>query len=164
LRLAEVDVADNSGIIKIGLVAAAAYLAYKQGWLSSLGIGAPVAAATPLPVTPAPNPNAIVGTNTLAGIYARLVAKAPAGSMGVDAWNTYLAPLLPGGGPAPDPMPIFTAAVPGFSRSQPLTAGQYWQYMGPAIGTQYGLSGLNGRMHAYYRTGSAGLGGGGWVN
>lgn len=38
--------ADNNGLVKIGLFAGAAYLAYRQGWLSFLGVGTPAVAAT----------------------------------------------------------------------------------------------------------------------
>ena len=108
------------------------------------------AAATPGAVTPtvvaAPvNPNPITGSNTLAGIYSRMVAAAGSGSMGVDAWNSYLATA--GNLTPPDPMPIFTAAVPGFSRSQLLTAAQYWGVMAPALTAQQGLTGM-GRVFA----------------
>lgn len=135
-----VDVADNSGFIKLGIAAAVGYFAYTKGWLSFLGIGSPaVAAPAPVPV-PAPNPNAITGANTLDGIYTRLVAAAPSGAHGVDVWGSYLAPIL--GSAPPDPMPIFTAAVPGFARSQQLTAAQYWAVMAPVLKTQFGLAGL----------------------
>ena len=202
--------ADNSGMIKLGLVAAAAYYAYTQGWLSVLGLGgmpsdavltgtipvgkwlngtgsgcptsaspatvltymyyspskqqmyctttAPTAAQvaagtpgadfTPAPAAPAvviPNPNAITGSDTVAGIQARtiLAAKAPAEGLAVDDWGYSLnAALAPLGKSAPDPMPIFTAAVPGFNRDQKLTAGQYWAVMAPALKSQTGLTGL----------------------
>ena len=112
---------------------------------------APAAAAAPpagVPPPPPPNPNAIQGANSLDGIYGRL-ASAATGPMGVDAWNTYLAPLLPAGDVPPDPIPIFTAASPGFDRSQPLTIGQYWAVMSPALKSQFGLSGLGmmGNIH-----------------
>jgi hypothetical protein len=146
----EVHVADNSGMIKLAVVAAAAYYAYTQGWLSALGIGAPAAAApaTPAPAVPVlvvPNPNAITGANTVAGVQARTIvaANAPADGLSVDGWgyslNSVLSPL---GMVAPDPMPLFSAAVPGFDRSQVLTAGQYWAVMAPALKSQLGLSGL----------------------
>jgi len=141
-------VAGNSGsMIKLGVAAAAAYYAYSKGWLSMLGIGAPAAAA-PTPIADAPvvvNPNAITGANTVSGIQAAtlLAAGAPAAGLSVDEWgyhlNNALAPL---GKAAPDPMPLFTAAAPGFSRGQVVTAGQYWAVMGPALKSQLGLSGL----------------------
>jgi hypothetical protein len=141
--------ADNSGMIKLGLFAAVAYYAYSQGWLSVLGISAPAAtaAATPAATLPAApvNPNPITGSNTLAGIYSRMVAAAGPGSRGVDQWNTYLATA--GNLTPPDPMPLFQAAVPGFDRSQNLTAAQYWGVMAPALTAQTGLTGM-GRVFA----------------
>ena len=127
--------ADNS-IIKLGAVAVAAYVAYTQGWLSFLGIAAPTAttattttaaATTPVPA-PAPDPNAITGANTVAGVQARTIAAAhaPAAGLGVDQWGFYLNQILaPLGMSAPDPLPLFTAAAPGFDRSQLVTSGQY---------------------------------------
>jgi uncharacterized protein (DUF1501 family) len=140
--------AGNSGtMIKLAAGAAVAYYAYKQGWLSMLGIAAPAAAAptSAAPVQVAPDPNAITGANTVSGIQAAtlLAAGAPAAGLSVDQWgyalNNVLAPL---GKAAPDPMPLFTAAAPGFSRGQLVTAGQYWAVMGPALKSQLGLSGL----------------------
>jgi hypothetical protein len=92
------------------------------------------------PVAPVVVP--VVGANTLAGIYGRLVtnAKAPAAGLTVDQWGYSLNPEVSGA--APDPLPIFVAAIPGFDRSQLVTAPQYWAVMGPALKTQLGLSGL----------------------
>ena len=134
--------ADNRGMfIKLGLFGAAAYVAYTQGWLSFLGIGAATPAAPATPVVPtAPDPNKITGANTLDGIFARLKTTAPSGNHNVDQWNYWLASA--GNLTPPDPMPIFQAAVPGFDRSQDLTASQYWAVMAPALKTQLGLSGL----------------------
>jgi hypothetical protein len=143
-------------MIKLAVAGAAVYYAYTKGWLSSLGIGAPVAAPAvalgpvayaPVVVAPAvvATPNPITGANTVAGIQAAtlLAAGAPAEGLGVDAWGWYLnQQLAPLGKVAPDPMPIFTAASPGFDRSQPVTAAQYWGVMAPALRSQLGLSGL----------------------
>jgi hypothetical protein len=139
-----VDVADNSGMIKLAVASAVAYYAYRQGWLSMLGIGLP-ATSTVSPATAAPDPNAITGANTVAGLQARVLlnAKAPAEGLPVDTWNWYLnQQLAPLGKTAPDPMPLFVAASPGFDRAQPVTAGQYWAVMTPALKSQLGLSGL----------------------
>ncbi len=124
--------------LNIALFGGAAFLAYKFGLLSSLGIGTPSAPATPAGAAPPPpNPNAITGANTLDGVYARMVAA---------AWNAYLTGVMPAGFVAPDPMPIFQAAVPGFDRSTNLlTAGQYWAVMAPWLKTNAGLSGLGRR-------------------
>jgi hypothetical protein len=146
--------ADNSGLIKVAAVGVAAYVAYTQGWLSFLGIAAPAATAaattaatsTPaVPVTVAPSPNAISGANSAAGIQAHTIAlaNAPAAGLGVDQWGYYLNQVLaPLNMVAPDPLPLFTAAAPGFDRSQVLTAGQYWAVMTPALKSQLGLTGL----------------------
>ena len=143
--------ADNSGIIKVAAVGVAAYVAYTQGWLSFLGIGAPAAtvaapastATTAVPVTS--SPNAIAGANSAAGIQAHTMtlANAPAAGLTADQWGYYLNQVLnPLNMVAPDPMPLFTAAAPGFDRSQVLTPGQYWAVMLPALKSQLGLSGL----------------------
>lgn len=141
--------ADNTGPIKIGLFAGAAYLAYSQGWLSFLGIGpttSTATTATPTPASTTPvNPNPITGANSLDAIYLRMVAaaNAPSAGLAVDSWGYFLNDQLgPLGKAAPDPMPIFTAAVPNFDRSQLLTAAQYWGVIAPALKTQLGLSGL----------------------
>jgi hypothetical protein len=137
--------ADNSGMIKIALFAGAGYLAYRQGWLSMLGLGTPAAAspAPAVPATPAPNPNAIVGANSLDAIYTRMLAAAKVSSANVDEWGYYLNnELAKTGKVAPDPMPIFQTAVPNFDRAQKLSAAQYWAVMSPALKTQLGLSGL----------------------
>jgi len=145
----------NSGtLIKVGAAGAVAWYAYKQGWLSMLGIGAPapVVAVAAVPGPAAPNPNAIQGADTVAGVQARvlLAAAPPAEGLAVDSWGYALnAALAPLGKSAPDPMPIFSAAVPGFSRGQLLTAGQYWAVMGPALKSQLGLSGLGMYRGAY---------------
>jgi hypothetical protein len=138
---------DNSGMIKLGVAAAVAYYAYTKGWFSSLGIGSPatsaVSPATAAPIVP--DPNAITGANTVSGIQARvlIVAKAPAEGLPIDTWNWYLnQQLAPLGKTAPDPLPLFVAASPGFDRSQLVTAAQYWAVMTPALKAQTGLSGL----------------------
>jgi len=128
-------------LVTLGLIAGGGYLAYNSGLLSAFGIGTSHAAA---PATPAPNPNAIQGANTLDGVYARMVAAAPSGTHSVDEWDVYLMNVV-GGFTAPDPMPLFTAAVPGFDRSQKITAAQYWAVMAPWMKSNAGLSGLGPR-------------------
>lgn len=130
--------ADNTKILLFGAAGAAAWWFF----LRKPGAAA-IAPGTPAVVTP--DPNAIVGANTVAAIQARVLvaAKAPAEGLPVDTWdwfvNQQLAPL---GKSAPDPMPLFQAASAGFDRSQPVTASQYWAVMGPALKTSAGLSGL----------------------
>lgn len=134
--------ADNSGIIKVGLFGAALYLAWQQGWLSFLGIGtaaattttgstdttaataaAAAAAATAkaaadaatAAATSKPNPKA----NVLDGIYTAMVkaANAPSAGLGVDAWGYYLnQQLAPLGLQAPDPQPIFASLIDGLNQ------------------------------------------------
>lgn len=146
--------ADNSTLIKVGAVGAALYIAYTQGWLSFLGIGT-AATATPTATpatsgTPATSAGAVPTTpsaaspSTLDALYTKFLAAAKAGgsdtgTLGVDGWGWY---LNQSGITAPDPMPIFSAAVPGFDRSQQFTITQYWAVMAPALKTQLGLSGL----------------------
>ena len=140
---------NNSGlIIKVGIFGAVAYYAYSQGWLSSLGIGTAAAVATTPATTAAITPVVPVAVaNTLSEVQAATIlqANAPAAGLAVDDWGWYLNNVLAtigNGKPAPDPMPIFTAAIPGFVRSQLLTAAQYWAVMAPALTSQLGLSGL----------------------
>ena len=125
--------ADSSKLLMLAGAGAAVWWFYFRSPTPTPG------ATSPLTVVP-PNPNAITGANTLDGIYARLVATSPSGQHGVDEWNSYLATA--GNLTPPDPMPIFSAAVPGFARSQALTAAQYWAVMAPALKSQLGLSGL----------------------
>jgi len=127
-------VADNSKLLLLGAAGAAVWWFY---------IRKPASVAAP--ATSVPDPNMILGANTVAGIQARVLAaaRAPAEGLGVDEWgyvlNNELSPL---GKSAPDPLPLFQAAAPGFDRSQKVTAGQYWAVMGPALKSQLGLSGL----------------------
>lgn len=132
-----VDVADNSKLLLLGGAAAAAWWFY---------IRKPAAPAVSAAVATVPDdPNAITGVNTVAGIQARvlLAAKAPVEGLSIDEWGWYVNDALSAlGKSAPDPMPLFVAAVPGFDRTQKVTAGQYWAVMGPALKSQLGLSGL----------------------
>ena len=158
-------------LIKVGAVAVAAYVAYTQGWLSSLGIGtpastgAPVASATPaaasVPATPTPDQSAAsVASNASAqgldAIYTamlKLATDAGTTSTGVDGWGYYLTDAVPGM-VAPDPIADLSAAAPNFDRSQNFSASQYWAMMGPALGAKLGLHGLglgpSGSRHGWY--------------
>ena len=130
-----VAVADNTKLLLFGAAGAAVW------WFYFRKPAAPSTSAA----KDVPDPNAITGANTVAGVQARvlLAAKAPAEGLAVDDWgfvlNQVLAPL---GKSAPDPMPLFSAASSGFDRSQKVTAGQYWAVMGPALKLQTGLAGL----------------------
>ncbi len=135
-------------------------------WWFFLRSPAPAAAVTPgTPAAVTPDPNAIVGGSSLDGMYAKMLerAKTMAGAgasslLGVDDWNYFLMQGSPSVS-APDPMPLFQAAVPGFDRAQKITASQYWTVMRPALATQLGLSGFAGL--GYYGK-LAELTGGGW--
>jgi hypothetical protein len=63
--------------------------------------------------------------------------------LNIDTWDFYLNQALPAGKTAPDPMPIFVAAIgPDFDRSAMFNAQGYWAIMAPALRSQLGLSGL----------------------
>jgi hypothetical protein len=119
----------------------------------------PVVNVSPLPVPPAP-PQA--GIHTLDALYQAMVSLAGGTSQsGVDGWGYYLNQALAANnmGAAPDPIPIFAASISGFNRGTPadnFTAAQYWAIMGPALKTQFGLSGLGmfaglGALYGYGR-------------
>jgi hypothetical protein len=132
-------------LIKVGLFGVAAYIAYKQGWLAKLGIGAETPATTTArtggilttaggvetPLTgPAP---------TLDGLYTRMVALAAKNGVtttGPDGWNYYLneTGLVSG---LPDPLEVF----PGVDRTQPMTSAEYWAGMSAWLARNKGLSG-----------------------
>jgi hypothetical protein len=111
--------ADNT-MIKVVFAGAAGYLAYRMGWLSSLGLTpAPASAATGTTGTTAAGSGATAPTTTASGkpslatIQAQLLAaaKAPAAGLSVDDWGFFLNQVLaPFGMTAPDPAPIFSAA------------------------------------------------------
>jgi hypothetical protein len=102
------------------------------------GAGAP--AATP-PATPPANAG-----NTLAGVYAKMVAASGLGAdarLGADGWGFYLNQVLnPLGYTAPDPWGVFGPLLMGQDRSAQFKPAEYWAVMGPAVKTQTGLSGL----------------------
>ncbi len=139
--------ADSSKLLLFG-GAAAAYWWFYMRKPDAGGVTAvfpTIAPGTPAVVVPPVDPNAAVGANTVAAIQARTIAaaKAPAAGLTIDGWSWYVNnELQPLGKAVPDPMPLFSAAIPGFDRSQNVTASQYWAVMGPALKTQTGLSGL----------------------
>jgi hypothetical protein len=150
--------ADNT-IIKVALFGGAAFLAYKFGFLSFLGIGPEAAAPakTPaLPATPVTPPPPFQGANSLDGVFARMVtaANAPAAGLSVDQWNYFLAQVDPALTP-PDPVTVFSAAVPGFDRSQKISAVEYWSVMAPWLRKNAGLSGLGPRGLGWMYQGGA---------
>ena len=131
-----------------------------------MGIGTAAAVATTPATTAAITPVVPVAVaNTLSEVQAATIlqANAPAAGLAVDDWGWYLNnSLAPYGMTAPDPMPIFSgiydatnAAMQAaslangitytpqtFSRSDLVTASTYWAFMGPALQSQLGLSGL----------------------
>jgi hypothetical protein len=155
--------ADNSGMIKLGIAAAVGYYAYTQGWLASLGIGTPAAAAV-TPVAAAVTAAAVAPAKPkLADIQAAVIlaANAPAAGLSVDQWGWYLNnALAPYGMTAPDPVPILNAYLTAamapwstaggipvtaqtFDRSDLIPTAKYWAAMGPALKSQLGLAGLD---------------------
>lgn len=120
-----------------------------KAWIPASGLvntpGALVVPTGPVvPVVPV-NQFPIQGANTVSAIQARVIlaAAAPPEGIPIDGWGYYLNDALaPLGKSAPDPMPLFSAASPGFDRSQKVTAAQYWPVMGAALRSQLGLSGL----------------------
>lgn len=146
-------------LIKWGAIGVGAYWIYTNYFTGAVPAATTGTTTAPAATTTAatPNPNAITGANTLDGIYSRMIAAAaaPAAGLAVDSWDFFLNQILsPLGKTAPDPMPIFTAAVSGFDRSQLLTGAQYWAVLAPALKTQLGLSGLGcfaglGRLYGF---------------
>lgn len=115
------------------------------GQAAALAAGSTTASTTS---TTSTSTTTVKGANSLDSIYAAIVAAAnaanvPAAGLNVDGWGYYLNNQLASQGlTAPDPMPIFTAAISGFARAQLMTAAQYWGIMAPALKSQLGLSGL----------------------
>lgn len=136
--------ADNSGFIKIGLIGGIAYLAYSKGWLSSLGIGAPVPAGTtalttvspasPVPAAAAPA-SAIPSLDSLGS---QVVTQSAGQSMGPDGFNAILTSIYPPAGPLPDPVGMF----PGWSRPASMGFATYWAVVAPWLKQNKGLSGI----------------------
>ncbi len=131
--------AGDSSVLKVGLVAAAGYLAYRQGWLSFLNLAPSLASsassviASTSSVPPLPS--------QLDALYSKMVAEAAKDGMNttasVDAWDVY---LTRAGGPTPAPAPedVFGANP----RASDMTALQYWAKMAPYLKAKAGLTGL----------------------
>ena len=143
--------ADTNKLLFLGAAGAAV-------WWFFLRTPAPVVvgAVTPPKATPptgGPDPKPASGpgsssstSNTLAGVYAKMVAASGLGAdarLGADGWGYYLNQVLaPLGYTAPDPLSVFGVMLMGADRSAQFTAAEYWAVMGPAIKKQTGLSGL----------------------
>jgi len=108
--------ASDNTLVKVGLFAGAAYLAYQQGWLSFLGIGSSAPAATPAPSTPATQPVSAPPAQPsappaptyppLSQIYSQMVAIANQSWQGASSCGSQ--PIvgttaIPGGAVIPDP-------------------------------------------------------------
>ena len=105
---------------------------------------APGVTTSPLQVKPGAN------GRTLDQVYQAMLVKANGATSGsVDDWNSFLMQGTPSI-TAPDPLPLFTAATPGFDRSTKLTPAQYWAVMAPALKGQYGLTGLGFYASAFH--------------
>jgi hypothetical protein len=160
--------ADNTKLLLLAGAGFAVYWFYFRNTVSatvsgpaapSTSGGAPAAGGiTPAPGAlanpPAPAPPA-AAKPALATIQARIVANSgnPSAGLSVDNWEWYLDNELTAAGlPAgPDPMPLFSAVIPGFTRDQLLNFGQFWVVMAPALrAAPYGLSGLG--LGWYQRT------------
>jgi hypothetical protein len=145
-------VADNSGMIKIALFGGAAFLAYKQGWLSSIGIGTPSPTSTsgtatqPVgttgsPIVPAaPSQPSGAATPTLDSLGAQIVTAAGGQSMGPDGFNSILTQIYPAAGPLPDPNQLFGPS--GWARPASMGFATYWAITAPWLKANKGLSGI----------------------
>ena len=133
--------AGGNTLLKVALFGGAAYIAYE--WLFAAPAATPAAttpAGTPAATTSAPA--AAASGKTLDSVYQAMIGKANGATTGsIDDWDSWMMQGTPSI-VAPDPLPLFTAATPGFQRSQQISAAAYWAVMGPAIKAQYGLSGL----------------------
>jgi hypothetical protein len=121
-------------------------------WVYESYFATPAAATptttTPTTTTPTTTPDAF---NSLAAIYARMVAAAPSNALTPDQWAVYLKSVSAVTPPDPASVFTFTDANP---RTATMTAAQYWSVMEPYLVTQ-GMSGLGlyRGMGRFYRRG-----------
>ena len=159
---------DNSGLIKLGIAGAGIWYAYKQGWLSFLGLGTgtgtttgstpATGTGTPAPTPPpAPPPSAAAPpplgppAPSLSSLYTQLVnAVGPAQAaqvasggqrFGPDDYNAILMQVYPAAGPLPDPNSLFSDT--GWSRPSAMPIAAYWSKTSAWLQQNKGLSGLN---------------------
>jgi hypothetical protein len=142
-------VADNSGMIKIAAIGGAAFLAYRQGWLSFLGIGTPATAVSPAtgtPVTAVPSSVAPAASPvpSLDSVYGSLVQQVgPLNSdhtMGPDGYNALLIQIYPAAAPLPDPVSLFSGT--DWARPAAMPIASYWSRMAPWLQQNRGFAGL----------------------
>src|SRR5262245_6297955 len=135
--------AGSSGgtLLKVGLAAGAAYVAYE--YLLKPAMATPSAPSQPSAPsgspTPATPPPSRVPYNSLDQIYARLAAAVGSTPYTADQFNYYLSAQLPAGKAPPDPAAVFGES---FDRSKTMTLPNYWGAMAQYLKTSMGLSGL----------------------
>jgi len=133
-------------VLKIALFGAAGWVGYQyilKPWMAAPATAAGTPAATP-PATGGTVPVVKTPSNSLDAAYALMVSKANAPSLNVDQWDWFLMDSIPNF-TAPDPMPRFSAAIPNFDRTAPMSASDYWNVMAPWLKANAGLSGLGPR-------------------
>ncbi len=129
--------ADSTGtIVKVGLFAGAAFLAYR--WFLA---PADVPATAPPATSPKPDTTPAVKEtntyNTASALLSRMTDAAKAAGMTTgspDQWNVIFN-QVGGPGPAPDPISLFG------SRDE-ITLAQYWAHMSAWLATNKGLTGF----------------------
>ena len=128
-------------IIKWLAIGVGAYWVYETYFATPAVATTTPATTTPATTTPATmTPTTTTPAfNSLAAIYSRMVAAAPANALlTADGWNVYLKSVSSVTPPAPESVFTFTDANP---RTATMTAAQYWSLMEPYLVTQ-GMSGL----------------------
>jgi hypothetical protein len=147
-------VADNSGMLKVGLFAGAAFLAYRQGWFSSIlgtvsptstsGTGAQPVGTTGSTVSQQPPAQPAQAqhpaASSLDDLGAQVVAAAGGQSMGPDGFNALVTRILPSAGPLPDPNELFGPS--GWARPASMSFATYWAITAPWLKANKGLSGI----------------------
>jgi hypothetical protein len=135
--------ADNTKLILFGAAGVAIWWFYFRAPAAPASTVISGGAASP--GTPATSTAPPVTTSTIDALYKSILSASgnPSAGLGVDQWGYYLNNALASSGKAaPDPLPLFTAAIPNFDRSQLVTIDKYWAVMAPALRSQLGLSGL----------------------
>lgn len=146
--------ADTKNLLFLGAAGAAVWYFFFRTPTTAAPVQPTTTTTGTAPIVTAPATDA---TNTIAGIFAKMVTVATNAGiqtgqrLNIDQWGYFLNQVLnPLGFTAPDPMPIFASVIT--DRSSMLNATDYWAVMGPAVKQQTGLSGLG------FFGGSGGLG------